>query len=505
MKQTNQNSKIMSTAKFVVASASANLKSSGAKQLIVLAPKGTLRDAEALSALIHPALGGLKWTDVTRPLVDGDHSSASYWPNGGDFQFTVAQWKDDRGRNAGNIRADNVASAVKLNLCKSGDVQVIVHCPDATVFASVASSLAVLFPLYNQKTGKDVYKPRTVSLDFCTTISAKPDYAALQRLADGVRTCARWVDMPPSELYTDKYVEEVQARVKEHLTSVKSTVIRGEQLRDGGYGGLWGVGKASSYPPALVVLSHTPQGATHTTAWVGKGIVFDTGGLSIKGGLAMPTMKTDMGGSAAIYAAFEAAVLGGYKENLHALLCIAENSVSAASTRPDDILYMYSGKTVEVNNTDAEGRLVLGDGVAYASRHLSPDVILDMATLTGAQGICTGQKHAAILSNTASMEALGFQAGQVSGDLAYPILYAPELLMKEFDSEVADMKNSVKSRSNAQSSCAGHFIESHIDPSFKGDWIHVDMAGPSYKDGRATGYGVAFLLELLKQVQTSRG
>lgn len=107
---------------------------------------------------------------------------------------------------------------------------------------------------------------------------------------------------------------------------------------------------------------------------------------------------------------------------------------------------MYSGKSVEVNNTDAEGRLVLADGVAYATRHLSPDIVVDMATLTGAQLVTTGQKHAAILCNDEAFEKVAVQAGRLSGDWVYPILYAPELLKSEFKSEVADMKNSVKNR-----------------------------------------------------------
>lgn len=107
---------------------------------------------------------------------------------------------------------------------------------------------------------------------------------------------------------------------------------------------------------------------------------------------------------------------------------------------------MYSGKTVEINNTDAEGRLVLADGVSYATKHLRPDVLIDMATLTGAQGIATGEKHAAILCNDSNFESEAYKVGQVCGDWVFPILYAPELLKKEFHSNVADMKNSVKSR-----------------------------------------------------------
>jgi probable aminopeptidase NPEPL1 len=160
---------------------------------------------------------------------------------------------------------------------------------------------------------------------------------------------------------------------------------------------------------------------------------------------------------------------------------------------------MYSGKTVEVNNADAEGRLVLGDGVAHATKHIEKlDLVVDMATLTGAVMVTTGKKHAGVLCNKAELETRAVQAGMQSGDLCYPLLYAPELLMEEFKSEVADMKNSVKDRSNAQASCAGHFIESHLEESYQGGWIHVDMAGPAMIGERSSGYGVGLVLSLLQ-------
>ena len=180
------------------------------------------------------------------------------------------------------------------------------------------------------------------------------------------------------------------------------------------------------------------------------------------------------------------------------ILALVENAISQSALRNDDIITMRSGKTVEINNTDAEGRLVLADCVSYASSSkLDANLILDMATLTGAQGIATGQKHAAILCNQLELEHRVYDAGLISGDLTYPILYAPDLLMKEFNSKVADMKNPVKDRSNAQTSCAGHFIEAHLDEEYDGGWVHVDMAGPAVNGERATGYGVALVLALL--------
>eukprot|EP00611_Tribonema_gayanum_P020540 TRINITY_DN3764_c0_g2_i1.p1 TRINITY_DN3764_c0_g2~~TRINITY_DN3764_c0_g2_i1.p1 ORF type:complete len:261 (-),score=96.21 TRINITY_DN3764_c0_g2_i1:226-1008(-) len=255
----------------------------------------------------------------------------------------------------------------------------------------------------------------------------------------------------------------------------------------------------------MVVLSYTPPdgAAGKPVAWVGKGIVYDTGGLSIKSKDGMPGMKTDMGGSAAVLCAFVAAVKrGGLNRPLSAILCMAENSVSAAATRPDDIHVMYSGKTVEINNTDAEGRLVLADGVAWAAKQLQPAVIVDMATLTGAQGVATGHRHAAIYCNDEKLEAAAQAAGRQCGDLTFPVPYAPEFFAAEFASAVADMKNSVACRSNAQVSCAAQFIGNHLEPFFEagGAWLHIDMAAPSHQGPRATGYGVALLCQLLDEL-----
>ena len=137
--------------------------------------------------------------------------------------------------------------------------------------------------------------------------------------------------------------------------------------------------------------------------------------------------------------------------------------------------------------------MVLGDGVAYASKILRPDIIIDIATLTGAQLITTGKKHAAVLTASEEVERAIIDAGKCTGDFVYPMLYCPQLLMSMFDSKVADMKNSVSDRSNAQSSCAGHFIESHLHSEYAGQWLHIDMAGPGDEKEQSTGYGVSLL------------
>eukprot|EP00126_Sphaerothecum_destruens_P004344 Sdes_comp18127_c0_seq1m7590 len=318
----------------------------------------------------------------------------------------------------------------------------------------------------------------------------------ISAVAHGIRSSARLVDLPPNELHCSAFVQEARQMV-ERLNNpyVSIKVIEGNELDNQGFGGIFGVGKAAVHPPAFVILEYHPPGIRETMAWVGKGITFDTGGLQIKSKDGMPGMKCDMGGSAMVMCSFEAAVKCGIQFHLYGLLCLAENAVGPIATRPDDIHTLYSGKTVEINNTDAEGRLVLADGVAYASKHLNCDYIIDMATLTGAQGVATGQYFSSIITTDPLLEAKAVAAGKRCGDLVHPLIYCPELFAQEFKSQVADFKNSVKNRFNAQVSCAGQFIANNL-VDFSKSWMHIDFAAPVTKGERGTGYGVALLLDL---------
>ncbi|GLH01553.1 hypothetical protein R5R35_012861 [Gryllus longicercus] len=400
------------------------------------------------------------------------------------------------------------------------DESIVIVCERSDVFAS-ACAVARAYPLYSCKTssnsshntqttvsvefllvpGSDVANERNGITDDVMSLSSE-DLDCLESACQGIRLAAKIVDAPCNQMNVDHFLQEVQA-----VGSAIGTpfhVIRGEELKAKGFGGIYGVGKAAAVGPALAVLSHRPEGATQTIAWVGKGIVYDTGGLSIKGKTAMPGMKRDCGGAAGVLGAFYATVKAGFSQNLHAVFCLAENAVGPDATRPDDIHTLYSGRTVEINNTDAEGRLVLSDGVAYAQKDLKANIILDMATLTGAQGISTGKYHGAVLTNNEEWEEASVYAGKVSGDLLFPILYCPELHFTEFASAVADMKNSVADRNNAQSSCAGLFIGAHLGFDYPGVWMHIDMAYPVHSGERATGYGVALLATLFGNFSTDR-
>ncbi|CUF09577.1 aminopeptidase, putative [Bodo saltans] len=355
---------------------------------------------------------------------------------------------------------------------------------------------------FSAKVGNDnrgyLSKFTPIRVHFPVSLSQK-QRVALAATVDSVQLCQVLVDAPTNLLDTTTFAE--LAQLYGETLGFDVEILRGEALREKGYGGIYGVGKAAEFPPALAILSYNPNGGItpeKKLAFVGKGIVYDTGGLGIKTPKnLMCGMKRDMGGAAAVFTSFLAAVRMNVTSQVTCLLCLADNAIGPRSQRNDDIVRMKSGLTVEVNNTDAEGRLVLGDGVFHASALLpyTPDVIVDMATLTGAQGVATGKYHAAIYSNSGEYEVRTQEAGRKCGDLVFPVVYCPEFHNKEFSSKVADYKNSVANVSNAQVSCASQFIGNNLASDFGGAWVHVDLAAPATRD-EATGFGVALALQL---------
>ncbi|RHY96080.1 hypothetical protein DYB37_004494 [Aphanomyces astaci] len=447
------------------------------------------------------------------PTPDLSASAHVYVPVGDKvLSVTVAQLPTNVSRYNTPARPHAVSELVKAH-GSSGAVVVALSLPEHVLtFEAAAFAVAKGIPAYSHKSNAPFrgvvtdgiatsFPSDNVHVVFRESLT-DTQLSYLNHTADGIHLTQRLVDAPPNELNTDTFVAE--ARGVAARTGAAITVIRGDELRVQGFGGLYGVGKAAAHPPALVVLSYYPPSTSDTTgsvALVGKGIVYDTGGLDLKLSGAMQGMKDDMGGAAGLLGGFQAAVLSRSitTRPLHVVLCLAENAIGPLATRPDDIHTFYSGKTVEVNDTDAEGRLVLGDGVAYAVKHLNPSLLVDMATLTGAQGITTGQRIAAVYANTNEAEAWAVAAGRRSGDLVHPVPYCPEFFRPEYKSEVADMKNYMANGKNAAVSCAGQFIGNHLgEYETNGHWLHVDMAYPVASGGRATGYGVGFVQALVQ-------
>ncbi len=288
-------------------------------------------------------------------------------------------------------------------------------------------------------------------------------------------------------------------------TGIEVTVLAEAELAAGGYGGILGVGKGSVNPPRLVRLSYRPEGATRTAALVGKGITFDSGGLSLKPSPSMEYMKIDMAGSAAVLAAVIAAARLRLPVAVTAWMALAENMPSASASRPTDVLTMYSGKRVEVLNTDAEGRLVLGDALARACEE-NPDVIVDVATLTGGQVVALGNRITGLMGNDDGLLRALDAAGASAGEPVWAMPLPPEL-RKNLDSLVADFSNVAPGANReAQMLIAGIFLQEFISAGTR--WAHLDIAGPAWNGGEphgftprgATGVMVRTLVGLLDQL-----
>lgn len=384
-------------------------------------------------------------------------------------------------------------------VCTSGSWDIVL-CSTERHLEGQVCAVAKAFSVFSAKTSpvhnQQIHILPIINGDFVVRTN-------LNIMISNVRLCASLVDQPPNIFHISNYIRMIESWAQAQPT-VQCTVFRGQELVKRGLNGIWNVGKAAEEPPAMIILQFTPENDDDTlkhVSWVGKGIIYDTGGLSLKSKTGMPGMKMDMGGAAAVWTGFKTAVEQECKHPLSAILCLAENAIGSRSVRPDDIITMYSGKTVEINNTDAEGRLVLADGVAWAEKNLNPDVIMNIATLTGAASTSVGKGVAAIYCNDDELEQCAIYTGKDIGELCHPLPYIPEKWKLEFRSNVADMRNSVANRSNAQSACAAQFIGNHL--SQRKPWLHLDIAGAAFFAGRGTGFGMHLLMRISSNIAVS--
>ncbi|MBP1300514.1 leucyl aminopeptidase [Curtobacterium sp. 1310] len=339
-----------------------------------------------------------------------------------------------------------------------------------------------------------VVAPADTAADATVRPAIVADAAALVR--DLVNTAAG--DLGPAD------VADVAVAQAEGLP-LTVEVLDEQQLEEQGFGGILGVGRGSERPPRLVVVRYEPSSASKHIALVGKGITFDSGGLSLKPAASMLGMKTDMTGAATVLAATIAAARLGLDTKVTAWLCLAENMPSGSATRPGDVLTLKNGKTVEVTNTDAEGRLVLGDGMVAASLE-QPDALVDVATLTGAQVVALGDRTTGLMGS----DDLVARVRAVADAVAEPIwpMPLPEELDARLASDVADMVNATVGNPAGGMLLAGKFLERFVGDGVP--WAHLDIAGPSEHKGGgygwlgkgATGVMVRTLIGLAEELQS---
>ena len=290
------------------------------------------------------------------------------------------------------------------------------------------------------------------------------------------------INTPPSHLNPKTFVAKLTQAAK-GVSGVKVKSWNERELKSGGFGGITAVGQGSANPPQLLHLSYSPAKAKKRYALVGKGITFDSGGLALKPAKGMETMKCDMSGAAAVCAALLAIAELKLPVAIDAWAPLAENMVSDTATRPSDIIKIYGGKTVEVLNPDAEGRLVLADALMKAQEVKNLDGIIDVATLTGAQMIALGTRTSGVMTNNEKFSESFMKSTEVTGELFWP-MPLPEELRASLDSPVADIAN-IGDR-NGGMLVAGLFLREFVSKELP--WLHLDIAGPAFNEGSAHGY-----------------
>ncbi len=307
-------------------------------------------------------------------------------------------------------------------------------------------------------------------------------------VAAAIHSVRDLVNAPPSDLYPESFADAVLELAEDLPVEVE--VLAEDELLAGDFGGILGVGQGSTRGPRLVKISYSPTTASSHLALIGKGITFDTGGLSLKPPAGMVGMKYDMAGAATVMAAVFAAARLGLDIRLTAWLCLAENMPSGSAIRPNDVLRMKGGTTVEVLNTDAEGRLVMADGLVAASEEF-PDAIIDVATLTGAQRVALGDRFSGVMGDETLVGRVAATARAV-GEQLWPMPLPGELraLLK---SDVADIANAKIGNTAAGMLLAGVFLQEFVGPQADSTagripWAHIDIAGPAHNAGGGYGY-----------------
>ncbi|SCK27326.1 leucyl aminopeptidase [Streptomyces sp. WMMB 714] len=301
-----------------------------------------------------------------------------------------------------------------------------------------------------------------------------------QVLAAEVHRARDLINTPSNDLTPAVFADQVREAAKQHSLDIE--VMDEGALAKGGYGGILGVGQGSQNPPRLVRIGYKHPKAKNSLALVGKGITYDSGGISLKPAGHNETMKCDMSGAAAVFAAVVSAARLGLRVNVTGWLALAENMPSGSATRPGDVLSMYSGKTVEVLNTDAEGRLVMADALTRACEE-SPDAVVDVATLTGAMVLALGNRTFGVMSNDDAFRTTVHELADEAGEASWP-MPMPTHLRKGMDSPVADMANIGERPGGGL--VAGLFLKEFVDEDVL--WAHLDIAGPAFNESGPFGY-----------------
>lgn len=331
-----------------------------------------------------------------------------------------------------------------------------------------------------------------------------------QIICDQVNFVREVVNTPPNianSVYLSDLAQNETMKVAKHNKNaeIKATIKSNSYLEEQKMGAFLAVNQASNFPAFLAHLSYKPKNPRKKVAIVGKGLVYDTGGLSLKPADYMTTMKADKGGACAVLGAFLAVAQLGLDIELHAIMGITDNAIGKNAYRPDDILVSREKKSIEVKNTDAEGRLVLADCLSYA-QDLEVDMIIDFATLTGACVVALGEYTSGVMGFNEELKTKFVESALKSGELAHTLPFNSHL-KKLIESKVADVSNTSSSRYGGAIT-AGLFLAEFIREEYKEKWLHIDIAGPAYVEKEwgvnpcgASGAGVRACIEFLSNIR----
>jgi len=324
--------------------------------------------------------------------------------------------------------------------------------------------------------------------------------AKTETICSSTLLARHWINTPSNRKVPAQLAQMVTTEARKAGLAINT--LSEAKLKQQHFGALLAVAAGSSHPPCLLELRYAPKGARKTIVLVGKGVTFDTGGISLKQSSGMDAMKGDMSGAAAVAAALIAAAQLKPRHRIIGIMPMVENMPSGTATRPGDIVTSYAGKTVEIGNTDAEGRLILIDAMAYAVKKYKPDVMIDLATLTGACVVALGEKIAAVFSKDDELAKTVAASGEAVYERCWPMPLAEDYkeLLK---SDYADISNMPSTRYGGAITAALFLSE------FVGEtrWAHIDIAGPAFgkKNGDycgpgGTGFGVRLLCDLIEKL-----
>jgi leucyl aminopeptidase len=448
---------------------------------------------------------------LDRQRFEGDASSASehFFDDSGTVRRLLIV---GTGTASSLEAAEKLGGAVAARLLTSGETKAVIDLTglgyDADSAARVALAAVLRAWRYDRyrTTLKDKQKPTLADVTIVGAgAGAEQRYRSRwEPVVEGTSLTRELVTEPANIIYPESFVERVTKSLAG--SGVELEVLDKAAMAKLGMGALLGVAQGSVRDPRLLVLRwNGGQKGVQPTAFVGKGVTFDTGGISIKPAAGMEAMKWDMGGAGAVVGAFKALAMRKAKANVVGICGLVENMPGGNAQRPGDVVTTMSGQTVEVINTDAEGRLVLADAIAYVQRNYKPSTIIDLATLTGAILISLGHEWAGLFSNNEELASQLLKVGEESGDKLWRMPMA-EPFDRLIDSPIADVKN-VGPREGG-SITAAHFIQRFVDEGVR--WAHVDMAGMAWSDKSgttydkgATGFGVRLLDQYVADVLES--